>query len=158
VESTPQRETMRTDLGVQPLLWRSGASLFLFVVFEFSQLNLVMGAPPYAAEVAMASGVAFFLSVLAIGRWLVKHGAPRTGIGCIGSTFLVVAGMSIAIVSTYAWYRMDILACGLIGWFVCFCALIPRLVATTAGVIQAQPAIHNEENRPFEGDNQSHHA
>ncbi len=134
MKSELEQETATTAPAIQRF-FRSGFRLLFFLtmclspfVFAATYLNLLMGAPKYALEMAMVSGVAFFLSVLFIAQWLLKNGAPPIGIGCIGSTFLTAAGMTVASVLPDVWYRPTVLGCGLVGWLICFIAMIPLMV------------------------------
>ena len=86
---------------------------------------LMAGGTLLVRNLALALAVVFFLAILAVGRWLVKNGAPGTGIGCIGSTFLTAGGLTAASLLSDASFRFGVLGCGLVGWFVCFCTLIP---------------------------------
>ncbi len=112
-------DNVLTVLAVVGCLFSGVVAIFLVLVLISSAASVLI------RNLALGFSVAFFLSILAIGRWLAKNGALRTGIGCIGSTFLIAAGLTVPFLLPDASYRFGILGCGLVGWFACFCKLIP---------------------------------
>jgi hypothetical protein len=80
------------------------------------------------------AATAFFIPFLALGRWLRKNDETRTGIGCIGSTFLIVLGCTMASLLPVVFHAdphgdsmlipYGLVGCGFVGWFICFIALI----------------------------------
>jgi len=102
--------------------------------------------------IALATVV--FLPFLALGRWLVRNGQTRTGIGCVGSILLtLVPFLAIYVVfpseehhMTYAELALFALsACGLVGLFVCFCALVPFMAEREERLSRSQGHIGNEQ-------------
>lgn len=103
-------------------------SLLIFTAALALWCSLMKVNPPLGIAMAV------FVPFLALGRWLMRNSQTRTGMGCIGSIFLTI--MPWAILASInadeelpSLFAVLILACltgcGLVGLFVCFCALVP---------------------------------
>lgn len=88
-------------------------------------LALIQGGSLFIRNLALAIAVSSFLSILALGRWLLTNGAQRTGFGCIGSTFVALIGLATACLFPRAWYPLGISGVGIVGWLICFGTFIP---------------------------------
>jgi peptidoglycan/LPS O-acetylase OafA/YrhL len=104
-------------------------SLFVLTTGLAMWLGLARLNPALAITLAFATVV--FLPFFFLGRWLMRNGQTRTGIGCLGSILAILAPWVIVVGLDVLDERTVVLcglaACGLIGLFICFCALVPFL-------------------------------
>jgi len=116
-----------------------------------------------ASAITLPIAMVLFLPFLALGRWLVRNGQPRNGLGCIASALLILApwvtlcgivevheasdgnrlvDVEVVLLSALA-------LCGLIGFVVCFCALVPFMAEREGRLDRSEE--NSEENNAVAG-------
>jgi hypothetical protein len=105
---------------------------FQFGLRSLIVLSIGVALCRWNPDAAVVMAILVFLPFLALGRWLVKNGQTRTGIGCVGSILLILVPW-LAVILTKGddgdrdpgALELILGVCGYVGLFTCFCALIP---------------------------------